>query len=57
MGTKGFRARYEPRVQSPSCKERNKAAASNLYATKQVSDNENVPHRQTYGGIPVSHPA
>ena len=57
MGTKGFRARYEPRVQSPSCKERNKAAASNLYATKQVSDNENVHHRQTYGGIPVSHPA
>ena len=28
-----------------------------LYATKQVSDNENVHHRQTEEGIPVSHPA
>ena len=26
-------------------------------ATKQVSDNESVHHRQIYGGIPVSHPA
>ena len=37
----------EPQVQSPSCKEMNKAIISYLYATKQVSDNENVHHRQT----------
>ena len=30
--------------------------AIHLNAAKQVSDNENVHHRQTYGGIPVSHP-
>ena len=57
MGNQGFQARYEPRVHSRSCNERNKAAICGLYATKQVSDNENVHHRQTYGGIPVSHPS
>ena len=36
---------------------RNKAAISNLHATIHVSDYENVHHRQTYGGIPVSSPA
>ena len=46
----------EPQVQSPSCQERNKAVIC-LYATKQVSDNENVHHRQTKEGIPASHPA
>ena len=56
MGNQGF-SRHEPQVQSRSCKERNNAAVSNLYATKQVGDNENVHHKQTYGGIPVSHPA
>ena len=26
-----------------------------LKATKQLSDNENAHHRQTYGGLPASH--
>ena len=56
MGNKGFQARYEPRVQSRSCKGRNKAAISNLYASKQASNIESVHHRKTYGRIPVSHP-
>ena len=37
--------------------ERNTAAISYLKATTQVSDNESVHYRQTYGEIPVSHPA
>ena len=53
MGNLGF----QPRLSRPSCKDRNKAATFNLNATHYVSDNENVHHRQTYGGIPVSHPA
>ena len=46
-----------PGFSHPSCKERDIAATSNLNATEKVSDKENVHHRQTYGGIPVSHPA
>ena len=53
MGNLGF----QPRLSRPSCKDRNKAATFNLNATHYVSDNENVHHRQTYGGIPMSHPA
>ena len=55
--TTGFRAKHGPGLRRPSCKERNKAAISNLNATKKGSDNENVHHRQTYGGISVSHSA
>ena len=58
MGNKGFQGEVRaPGSVAVVQKERNKAAISNLYATKQVSDNENVHHRQTYGGISVSHPA
>ena len=46
-----------PGFSHPSCKERNKAATSNLDATKKVSDNENVHHRQTCGGLPVLIPS
>ena len=57
MGNQGFQG--EARGPAGSVirrKERNTAATSNLYAT-QVRDNENLHHRQTYGGIQVSHPA
>ena len=57
MGNQGFQGDVRAQGSVLSCKERSKAAISNLYATKQVSDNENVHHKQTYGGIPVSHPA
>ena len=56
MGNQGFQGEARARFSRLSCEERNKAAISNLNATKKVSDNENVHHRQTYGGIPVSHP-
>ena len=47
-GKPGFPGgRYEPQVQSLPPKERNKTATSNFYATKSVSDNENVHHRLT----------
>ena len=56
MGNQGFQGEMRAPGSVSVVQGRNKAATSNLYATKQVSDNENV-HRQTYGGIPVSHPA
>ena len=40
--------RTSPRFTHPSYSESDKAATSNLCATKQVSGNENVHHRQTY---------
>ena len=53
MGNKGgFTARHERRLSRPSCKERNKAAISNLNATIQVSDNENVHYSRDTGVIP-----
>ena len=52
MGNQGCQGEVRAPGAVLSCKERNKAAVFNLYATKQVSDNENVP---TYGEIPVSH--
>ena len=58
MGNQGVSGRgTSPGVSHPSYKERNKAATSNLSATQKGRDKENVHHRQTYGGIPVSHPA
>ena len=57
MGNQGFQGEARAPAQSSIVRERNKAAASYLKATTQVSDNENVHIRQTYGGIPVSHPA
>ena len=51
-GNQGFQAP----AQSSIVQKRNKAI-SNVNATIQVSDNEKVRYRQTYGGIPVSHPA
>ena len=51
MGNQGCQGEVRAPGAVLSCKERNKAAVFNLYATKQVSDNENVHHRQTYGGI------
>ena len=51
MGKPGVSGRgNEPQVQSPSCKERTKAIIY-LYATKQLSDNENVHHGQTKKGF------
>ena len=52
MGNLGF----QPLLSRPSCEDRDKAATSDLNATHHMSDNENVHHRQTYGGIPMSHP-
>ena len=43
--TGGFSARHEPPAQSSIVRERNKAAISNLNATTQVSDDENVHYR------------
>ena len=53
----GFRARYEPRVQSSVVQRKELSYYLNLNANKQVSGNENVHHRHTYGRIPISHPA
>ena len=47
MGNQGFQGDVRAQGSVLSCKERSKAAISNLYATKQVSDNENVHHKQT----------
>ena len=58
MGNQGFQGAARAPTQSSIVQEGNKVAISNLNATtKEVSDNENVHYRQTYGGIPVSHPA
>ena len=57
MGNQGFQGEARAPAQSSIVQERNKAAISNLNAPMKVSDNENVHYRQTYGGIPVSHPA
>ena len=56
MGNQEFQGEPRAPAQSSIVQERNKAAISNLNATTQVSDNENVHHRQTYGGTPVSYP-
>ena len=57
MGNQEFKGEVRASGSVLSCEERNKTAMSNLCATKQVSGNENVHHRLTYGGITVSHPA
>ena len=57
MGNQGFQGEARAPAQSSIVQERNKAAIFSLNATTQVSDNENAHDRQTYGGIPVSHPA
>ena len=55
MGNQGVSGRgTSPGFSHPSCKERNKAATSNLKATKKVSDNENVRHRQIYASPPLA---
>ena len=55
MGNQEFQGEPRAPAQSTIVQERNKAAISNLNATTQVIDNENVHYRQTYGGIPMSH--
>ena len=57
MGNQGFQGGARAPAQSSIVQGRNKAANSYLNVTTQVSDNENVHNRQTYEGIPVSHPA
>ena len=57
MGNQGIQVEARAPAQSSIVQDRNEAAISNLNATTQVSDNENVHYWQTYGGIPVSHPA
>ena len=57
MGHQGFQVEARVRVQSCIVQERNIAATSYINVTIQVRDDENVHHRQTCGGIPVSHPA
>ena len=57
MGNQEFQGEARAPAQSSIVQERNKAAIFNLDATTQVSDNENLYDGQTYGGIPVSHPA
>ena len=55
MGNQGFQGEARAPAQSSIVQARNTADTSNLNATIQVSGNENVHYRQTYGGILVSH--
>ena len=52
--TREFRARHEPRFSLPSCKKGIKLLSSISTQLTQVSNNESVLCRQTYGGMPVS---
>ena len=54
MGTHGFWGEARAPAQSCIVQKRNKAVTY-FNVTKKVSDVGNVHHRQTYGGIPVSH--
>ena len=56
-GEPGLQVKARAPAQSSIVQERDKAAVSSLNATTQVSDDENVHYRPTYGGIPVSYPA
>ena len=56
MGNQEFQGEARAPIQFSIMKERNKATISYLNATTQMSDNERVHYRQTYGGIPVSYP-
>ena len=53
MGNQGFQGEARAPAQSSIVQGRNEAAIFILNASTQVSDNENVHYRQTYGGMPV----
>ena len=53
----GFQGEARTQNQSSIAQESNKAVIRYLDATAQVNEKESVQYRQTYGGIPLSHPA